>query len=149
LGEENGLRGFENRGLRKIFGPKRDANGPWRKLHNDELHKPHSSQNIVKVIKSRRMRWVGHVARMGEGRGVYRVLVGRSEGKKPLGRPRCRWDDNIKIDIREIRIGGANWIWLAQNWVQWRPFVNTVMKLRVPYESRMFFDKQSDNQLFK
>jgi hypothetical protein len=86
----------------------------------------------VRVIKSRRMRWAGHVARMGEGRGAYRVLVGRPEGKRPLGRPRHRWEGNINMDLREIGIDGANWIRLAQDRVQWRAFVNTVMNLRVP-----------------
>jgi hypothetical protein len=99
--------------LRRIFGPKRDEDGSWRKLHNDELHILYSSPNIVRVIKSRRMRWAGHVARMGEGRGVYRVLVGRPEGKRPLGRPRRRWEDKIKMVLREIGIDGANWIRLA------------------------------------
>jgi hypothetical protein len=116
----------------RIFGPKREEDGSWRKLHNDELHSLYSSPNIVRVIKSRRMRWAGHVARMGEGRGVYRVLVGRPERKRPLGRPRRRLEDNIKIDLREIGIDGANWIRLAQVRVQWRAFVNTVMNLRVP-----------------
>jgi transcription termination factor 2 len=88
--------------------------------------------NIVRVIKSRRMRWAGHVARMGEGRGVYRALVGRSEGERPLGRPRCRWEDNIKMDLSEIGIDGENWILLAQDRAQWRDFVNTVMNIRVP-----------------
>jgi hypothetical protein len=87
-------------------------------LHNDELHDLYSSPNIVRVIKSRRMRWAGHVARVGEGRGVYRVLVGRLEGKRPLGRPRRRWEDNIKMYLEEIRIDGANWIQLAQDRVQ-------------------------------
>jgi hypothetical protein len=96
LREEHRLRVFENRVLRRIFGPKRDEDGSWRKLHNDELHSLYSSPNIVRVIKSRRMRWAGHVARMGEERDVYRVLVGRPEGKRPLGRPRRRWEDNIK-----------------------------------------------------
>jgi hypothetical protein len=86
---------------------------------------------------------------MGEGRGVYRVLVGRLEGKRPLGRPRRRWEDNIKMDLTEIGIDGASRIPLAQDRVQWRACVNTVMNLRVPYESRIFFDKLSDNQLFK
>jgi hypothetical protein len=84
------------------------------------------------MIKSRRMRWVGHVACMGEGRGVYRVLVGRPGGKRPLGRPTRRWEDNIKMDLREITIDGANWIWLAQDRVQLRACVKTVMNLRVP-----------------
>jgi hypothetical protein len=101
-------------------------------LLNDELHDLYSSPNIVRVIKSRWMRWAGHVARMGEGRGAYRVLVGRPEGKRPLGRPRSRWEDNIKMDIGEIGIDGANWIRLAKDRIQWRAFVNTVMNLRVP-----------------
>jgi hypothetical protein len=130
--EEHRLRVFENRVLRKIFGPKREEDGSWRKLHNDELHDLYSSPNIVRVIKARRMRWDGHVARMGEGRGAYRVLVRRPEGKRPLGRPRRRWEDNIKMDLREIEIDGANWIWLDRDRVQWRAFVNTVMNLRVP-----------------
>jgi hypothetical protein len=90
-----------------IFGPKREEDGSWRKFHSDELHGLYSSLNIVRVIKSRRMRWAGHVARTGEGRGVYRFLVGRPEGKRPLGRPRRRWEDNIKMDLREIEINGA------------------------------------------
>jgi hypothetical protein len=132
FGEERRLRVFENRVLKKIFGPKREEDGSWRKLHNDELHSLYSSPNIVRVIKSRRMRWMEHVARMEEGSGVYRVLVGRPESKKPLGRPRCRWEDNIKMDLREIGIDGANWIKVAQDRVQWRACVNTVMNLRVP-----------------
>jgi transcription termination factor 2 len=101
-------------------------------LHKDELHDLYSSPNIVRVIKSRRLRWARHVARMGEGKGAYRVLVGRPEGKRPLGRPRRRWKDNIKMGLREIGIDGANWIQLAQDRVQWRAFVNTVMNLQVP-----------------
>jgi hypothetical protein len=100
-------------------------------LHNDKLHNLYSSPNIVRVIKSRRMKWAGHVALMGEGRGVHRVLVGRPEGKRPLGKPRRRWEDNIKVELREMGIDGANWIQLTQNRVQWRAFVNTVMNLRV------------------
>jgi hypothetical protein len=115
----------------RIFGPKREEDRSWRKLHNDELHSLYSSPNIVRVIKARMMRWAGNVTRMGEGRGVYMVLVGRLEGKRPLGRPRRRWEDNIKLDLREIGIDVANWIRLAQDRVQWRAFVNTVMNLRV------------------
>jgi hypothetical protein len=114
LWEEHRLRVFENRVLR-IFGPKREEDGSWRKLHNDELHSLYTAPNIDRVIKSRRMRWARHVARMREERDAYRILVGRSEDKRPLGRPRRRWEDNIKIDLREIAIDGANWIQLAQN----------------------------------
>jgi hypothetical protein len=110
---------------------KREEDGLWRKLHNDELHSLYSSPNIVRVIKSRRMRRAGHVARRGEGEVIYRVLIGRPEGKRPLGRPRRRWEDNIKMDLRETGINGANWIQLAQDRVQWRACVNTVMNLRV------------------
>jgi hypothetical protein len=118
--------------LRKIFGPTREEDGSWRKLHADELHSLYSSPNIVRVIKSRRTKWEGHVARMGKGRCVYRVLVWRPEGKRPLGRPRRRWKDNIKMDIREIGIGGANWIQLAQDRFQWRAFVKMMMNLPDP-----------------
>jgi hypothetical protein len=100
--EEHILRVYENKVWRKILGPKREEDGLWRKLHKDELHSLYSSPDAVRVITSRRMRWVGHAEHMGEGRGVYSVLVGRCEGKRPLGRPRCRWKDNIKIDCREI-----------------------------------------------
>jgi hypothetical protein len=89
--------------LRRIFGPKRDeVTGGWRKLHNEELHNLYSSPSIIRMIKSGRMRWAGHVARMGEKKNAYRMLVGNPEGKRPLGRPRCRWVDNIKMDLREM-----------------------------------------------
>jgi hypothetical protein len=130
--EEHRLRVSENRVLRRIFGPKRKEDECWRKLHYDELQRLFSSPNIVRVIKSRRMWWARHVARMGEGRGVYRALVVRPEGKRPVGKHRRRWEDNIKLDLMEIGIDGANWIQLAQDTVQWRAFVNTVMNLRVP-----------------
>jgi hypothetical protein len=111
--EEHRLRVFENNVLRRIFGPKRDeVTGGWRKLHNEQLHGLYSSPGIVRVIKARRMRWAGHVARMGEVRGAY-VLVGRPEGRRPLGRPRCGWEDNIKMYLREIGFGDVDWIiWL-------------------------------------
>jgi hypothetical protein len=103
------------------------------KLHIDELHNLYSSPNIVRVIKSsRRMRWGGHVARVGEGRGVYGVLVARTEGKRPLGRPRRRWEENVKLDFRKMGIDVANWIRLAQDRVQGWAFMSTVMNLRVP-----------------
>jgi hypothetical protein len=118
--------------LRRIFGPKREEDGSWRKLHHDELHSLYSSLNIFRVIKSRKLRWAGHVARMGGRRAVYRVLVGKSGCKRPLGIPRRRWEDNIKLDLREIGIEGPNWIRMAQDRVQWLASVNTVMNLRVP-----------------
>jgi hypothetical protein len=131
LKEEHRLRVFEIRVLRRIFGPKREEDGSWRKLYNDELHSLYSSLNIVRLIKSRRMRSVGHVVHMGEGRGVYRVLVGRPKDKRPLGRSRHRWEDNVKLDLRAIGTDGANWIQLAQDRVQWQAFVHTVMNLQV------------------
>jgi hypothetical protein len=133
LREEHRLRVFENRVQRRIFGPKRDGvTGGWRKLHNEELHGLYSSPSIVRAIKARRMRWTGHVARMGEVRGVYNILVGRPEGRRPLGRPRRRWEDNIKIDLREIGFGDVDWIHWAEDRDRWRALVNTVMNLRVP-----------------
>jgi hypothetical protein len=132
LREEHRLRIYEKRVLRRIFGPKMDEGRSWRKLHNDELHSLYSSPNIFRVIKSRRMRWAGHVPRIGEGRGVYRVLFWRPERKRLLGRPRPSWEDNIKMDLREIWIDGANWIRLAQDGAEWRAFVRTAMNLQVP-----------------
>src|SRR5215469_13928162 len=123
---------FENRVLRGVLGPKKDeVTGEWRKLHNEELRDLYSLHNIVRVVKSRRMRWAGHVARMGECRGVHRVLVGKPEGKKPLGRPRRRWEDNIKMDLEDVG-GVGDWMELAQNRDGWRALVNTVMNFRVP-----------------
>jgi hypothetical protein len=124
---------FENRVLRRIFGPKSDeVTGGWRKLHNEELHSLYSSPSIVRVIKARRMRWVGYVARRGEVIGAYNILVGKPEGRRPLGRPRRRWEDNIKTDLREIGFGDVDWIRLARVRDRWRALVNTVMNLRVP-----------------
>jgi hypothetical protein len=111
---------FENRVLR-IFGPKRDGvTGGWRKLHNEELHNLYSSLSVIRIIKSRRMRWAGHVAQMGEKRNVYRLLVGKPEGKRPLGRPRRRWIDDIKMDLSEIGLSVVDWIGLAQDGYRFR-----------------------------
>jgi len=130
LKEERRLKVFENRELKIIFGAKRDElTGECRKLHNEKLNDLHSS-NIVRVIKSRRMRWAGHVARIG--RGVHRVLVGKPEGKRPPGRHRCKWDDNINMALQEVGCGGMDWIELAHDRHRWRALVNAVMNLRVP-----------------
>ena len=132
LREERKLRVFENTVLRRIFGPWRDeVTGEWRRLHNEELSDLYSSPNIVRLIKTR-MRWAGHVARMGEERGAYRVLVGKPEGKRPLGRPRHRWVDNIRMDLQEVGCGYVDWNGLAQDRDRWRTLVSAVMNLRVP-----------------
>jgi hypothetical protein len=115
LREECRLRVFENRMLRRIFGPKRDeVTGEWRRLHNKELYALYSSPNIIRVIKSRRLKWAGHVARMGEMRGAYRALVGKPEERRPLRRPRRRWEDNIKMDLREVGWGA----WTGSIWLR-------------------------------
>ena len=132
LREEHRLSVFENRVLRRVFGPKRDeVTGEWRKLYNEEVNGLYSLPNTVRVVTSRRMRWAGHVARMGEERGVHRVLVGKPEGKRPLGRPRRRWEDNIKMDLQKV--GGSRGVWmeLAQDRDGWRALVNAVRNLRV------------------
>jgi hypothetical protein len=131
--EEHKLKVFENRVLKRIFGPKRDeVMGGWRKLHNEELHNLYSSPNTIRIIKLRRMRWAGHVAQMGEKRNVYRLLVGEPEGKRPLGRPRRRWIDNIKMDLLETGVSVVDWIGLAQDRYRWRAPMNAVMNLWVP-----------------
>ena len=118
--------------MRRIFGPKRDeVIRECRKLHNEELNNLYCSPHIVQVIKSRRMRWAGHVARMGERRGVNWVLVWEPEGKRPLGRPRRRWGDNIKMDLQEVGCGGIEWIQLAQDRDRWWAILNAVMNHRV------------------
>jgi len=133
LREERRLRVFENMVLRRIFGPRRvEVTGEWRRLHNEELNDLYSSPNIVRVIKSRRMRWVGHVARMGEERGVYSFLVWKPEGRRQLERPRRRWVDNIRTDLQEVRCGYKDWIGRSQDRDRWRKLVSAVMNLRVP-----------------
>jgi len=127
------LRVFENRVLGRIFWLKRDeVRGEWRKLHKEERNDLYISPNIFRVIKSRRMRWTGRIACMGVRRDVYRVLVGKPEGKRPLGRPRRRWEENIKTDLQEVGCGGMDWIELAQDKDRWRALMNAVMNLRVP-----------------
>ena len=124
---------FENMVLRRIFGPRRDeVTEKWRRLHYEELNNLYSLPNIVRVTESRRMRWAGHVAHMGGERGVYRVLVGKPEGRRPLGRPRRRWVDNIRMDLQEVGCGYMNWIGLAQDRDRWRTLVSALMNLRVP-----------------
>jgi hypothetical protein len=122
------MRVFENRVLSNVFGPKMDeVTGEWRELHSDDLNDLCCSLNVIRVIKSRRMKWAGHVARIGERKDVYRVLVGKPEGKRPLGRSKHRWEDNIKNEMGEL-----DWIDLAQDRNSWRAITNTVMNFRVP-----------------
>jgi hypothetical protein len=133
LREERRLRVFENRVLRRVFGTKRDeVTGKWRKLHNEKLNDLYSLPNIVREVKLRRMRWAGHVARMGEDRGVHKVLVGKPEGKRPLGRPRHRWEDNIKVNLQKVGKVRGDWMELAQDRDRWRALVGTVRDFRVP-----------------
>jgi hypothetical protein len=133
LREVHRLRVFENKVLRRIFGQKRDeVTGGWRKLHNEELHDLYSLPSIIRIIKSRRMRWAGNVARMSEKRNGYKLSVGKPDGKRLLRRPRRRWVDNIKMDLLEINWDGADWIGLAQDRDKWKALVNAVMNLWVP-----------------
>jgi hypothetical protein len=133
LREKCRLRVFENRVLRGVFRHKRDeVTEEWRMLHNEELNDPYSLSNNVRVLKSRRMRWAGQVARMGEERGVHRVLVGKPNGKRPLGRPRRRWEDNIMMDLQTVGEGRGDWMHLTQYRDRWWAIVSTVRDFRVP-----------------
>ena len=132
LREEHRLRVFENKVLRKIFGAKRDEiTGEWRKIHNAELHALYSSPNIIRNLKSSRLRWTGHEAGMEHLRNAYRVLAGKPESKRPLGRPKHRWQNNIKMDLREGGCDPRDWIALAEDRDRWRAYVRAVMNLRV------------------
>ena len=133
LREERWLKVFENRVLRRVFGPNRyEVSGQWKKLHNEELSDLYSLPNILRVVKSSRMRWAGHVARMVEGRDVHRVLVWKPERKRPLVRHRHRWEDNIKMDLQVVRGGCGDWMELAQDRDRWGALVNMVRNIRVP-----------------
>jgi hypothetical protein len=124
---------FENRVLRRIFGPKRDeVTEEWRKLHNEELHDLYSSPSIIRILKLRRMRWAGHVVRIGEKRKAYWLLVGKPEGRRPLGRSGRRWVDNIRMDLVDVGFGDVGWIGLAQDRDRWRTLGNSVLNLRIP-----------------
>ena len=141
--EERRLRVFENRAPRRKFGPKRGKGffSPFwerRKLHNEELNDPYSSSNIIQVIKSRRMRWAGHVAHMGERGGTNRALMGKPEGKRPLGRLRHRWEDNIKMDLQKVGWGGMDWTDLAQDRDSWQALQHAVMNFWVPQNAGNF-----------
>jgi hypothetical protein len=133
LREEHRLGAFENRVLKRIYGPKRDeVTGEWRKLHNEELRDFYSSPSNIRIMKARNMRWAGHIARLGEKMNAYRLLVGKREGRRPLGRPKRRWLDNIRMDLVEVRWGDVDWIALAQDRDRSRALVNSVLNLRVP-----------------
>jgi hypothetical protein len=132
---------FENRVLKRVFGRERDeVIGEWRKLNNEELNDLYSLPNIVRVVKSRKMKWVWHVAHMGDERGVHRVLVGKPEGKRPLGRPRRRWERNIKMDLQEAGRVRGEWMEFAQDRDSWRALVSTVRDFRVPKKCGEFLD---------
>jgi hypothetical protein len=132
---------FENRVLRRIFRPKREEMaGDWRRLHNEEIHYLQVSPNIIRVVKSRRMIWAGHVACMGDMRTVYNILVGKSDCMRLLGRPGSRWED-IRMDLLEIGWEGVDWMHLAQDRHQWRAIVNMVMNLRIPYKAGNFLTR--------
>ena len=119
-------------GAHSIFGSKRYEKGEWRRLHNEELHSLYRSPNIVRVTKSRRLRWAGPVTRTEEARKAFEILTGKPTGKRPLWRPTCRWKDNIRMDLEEIGINAGNWVDSAQDRNYWRALVNAALNLRVP-----------------
>jgi hypothetical protein len=148
LREEYRLGVFENRVLRRIFGPKRnEVTGEWRKMHNEELNDLYSSPSIIRIIKERMMRWDGHVARMGVKRNVYRLLVAKPQGRRPLGRPRRRWLDNIRMDLVEVGWGDVHWIGLAQERDRWRALMNSVLNLPVPQIAGKLLSVQTTRDL--
>jgi hypothetical protein len=139
LREKRRLRVIENRALKRIFGPKRGkVKRERRQLHNEELNDLYSSPNIIRVMKSRRMRWAGHVAHMGERGGTNRALMGKPEGKRPLGRLRRRWEDNIKMDLQEVGWGGMDWIDLAQDRDRWQALKHVLINFWVPQNAGNF-----------
>jgi hypothetical protein len=124
---------FESKVLRRIFGPKRgEVTGGWRKLYNEELRDLYSSPSIIRIMKPKKMRWAVHVARMREKRNAYRLFLGKPQGKRPLGRPRCRWLDSIGMDLLEVGWSDVEWIGIAQDRDKWKALVNAAMNLRVP-----------------
>jgi hypothetical protein len=148
--EEHRLRVFENRVLRRMSGHKREeVVGGWKSLLNEELHNVCTSPNIIRVIKLRGMRWVGHVVCMGEMSNAYQILVRKSEGKRPLRRPRHRWEGNIRMDLREIGWEGVDWIHMVQDRDQLQAHVDMVMNLWVPQKVGGFCVKLSDSQFLK
>jgi hypothetical protein len=148
LREEHRLGVFENSVLRRIFGPKRDeVTGEWRKLHNEELHVLYSPPSIIRIIRARRIRWAGQVARMGEKRNTYRLLMRKPEGRRPLGRPRRRWLNNIRMDLVQVGWGDMDWIGLAQDRGRWRALVDSLLNLRVRYNAGKLSSVQTTRDL--
>ena len=132
LREERTLNVFESRILRRVFGSKRDENGQWRRLHNEDLHCLYHLPNIVREIKSRRQRWASHVVRMEEGRSAFKILTGNPTGMRPLGTPRHRWEDNLRLNLKEIGISTRDWVDSAQDRDYWRALKTAALNFQVP-----------------